>query len=257
MQSVSTLWHRVSSGTTSALGSLQAGVSALTLSMTWDSPMKDVVPTGGDGQGWWEGHPLAGIAAVVQLHDDTKFQLEVLFGILDRDGSGMLTQEDFLTAMPEKSAEKSATAVAEEALMQRDILIKWDALCSEFDFTSDRKISPTEFVHGMKRQALRLPLDPACARGGPDASHLTLLTLLTESVNRTIKNLCKDLFDYFTSSTKESQQALQRVQASTYLKLGNKNVPTPMPTNTEDQLAAAHVQLAALHFAMVEPQKRV
>ena len=45
---------------------------------------------------YWDLHPHMGFAGVVMLEDDTKMQLEVLFGMIDRDHSGVITHDDFV-----------------------------------------------------------------------------------------------------------------------------------------------------------------
>ena len=147
--------------------------------------------------------------------------------------------------------------VASAALLQREILLKWDEIRGEFDFDNNACITPTEFVHGMKRAALRFPIDAQiAARGRPDSSHLEYLTLLTESVNHTIKNLCKLLFEYLASVQKDAQKSLQRVQAQVYAARSAAGLPTSvpqqhLPTRPEEQLMMAQQQMATLHYAFV------
>ena len=148
---------------------------------------------------WWddEDHQEAGVIAVLTLTEDTKHQLELLFFLLDRDGSGRLTQNDF-EVVPPPSGTKSAAQAAQDALFQREILVRWHELRKNFDFANDQAISPGEFVHGMKVMALKHPLDEGSRlrpEARSDASHLEYLTLLTASLNNTIKNLCKHLFE--------------------------------------------------------------
>jgi len=257
------LWNRLSfTAETNAFANLHLDTSSTPGSQPdMASPMRDVVPTGGNGPGWWEGNPLAGIIAIVPLAEDTKMQLEVLFGILDRDGSGVLTKEDFLV-VPAPSTRKNSLEVAQEALMQREILVKWDALCSEFDFSSDNRIAPTEFVHGMKRAALRFPIDASSARSPqPNASHLDYLTIITVSLNATIKNLCKMLFDYLASARADANAALQRVNEAVVQKRRASGLPTSvpveaMPTTVEEQQKAAQLHLMQLHQAFISAPAR-
>ena len=62
-------------------------------------------------------------------------QLELLFATMERDRSGMLTQEDFflVDAMPGTAPEarKSSLETARAALLQREVLQRWDELLGE------------------------------------------------------------------------------------------------------------------------------
>ena len=62
---------------------------------------------------YWDLHPHMGFAGVVMLEDDTKMQLEVLFGMIDRDHSGELDVQEVRLAL--KQIEHSATIAAKAA----------------------------------------------------------------------------------------------------------------------------------------------
>lgn len=123
-------------------------------------------------------------------------------------------------------------------------------------------ITPTEFVHGMKRAALKFPVDPTiAARGTPNASHLEYLTLLTESLNATIKNLCKALFEHMTHAQADAGAAMQRVQAQVYAARQAAGLPSnvpPMvaPASVSEQLMFAQQQVRAHMHARARARRK-
>ena len=144
---------------------------------------------------YWDLHPHMGFAGVVMLEDDTKMQLEVLFGMIDRDHSGVITHDDFVfvtnmeqvhgmqrhsshetvtrlhcsphhssthvtrspgrAALPppltRRSHPSQVDQAATTALMQREVLRKWEALRQEMDFNGDGCVSA---AGGFQRRSL-------------------------------------------------------------------------------------------------------
>ena len=88
------------------------------------------------GDSWWDQNPEAGVVCSVPLDDTSKIQLELLFAVLDRKGSGTLTTDDFFlseTLSDRASAgssgrRKTSLETARDALLQREVLHKWDEL---------------------------------------------------------------------------------------------------------------------------------
>jgi hypothetical protein len=199
---------------------------------------------------WWDANATASIVAFVSLADDTKFQLEVLFGLLDRSGDGIITKDDFMI-VPPPTGRKTAKQATDDALLQREIFHRWDLLRQEFDFSNDNAIAPAEFVHGMKCAALKRPLDAASRlrpEARPDASHLEYLTLLADSVNATIKNLCKAVFDFCKSARADAQADLDRVSAQVSSQRVSRGLPPTVaavraPQGVEAMLALAMPKL--------------
>jgi hypothetical protein len=223
---------------------------------------------------YWDLHPHMGFAGVVMLEDDTKMQLEVLFGMIDRDHSGVITHDDFVfvtnmeqvhgmqrhsshetvtrlhcsphrssthvtrspgrAALPppltRRSCPSQVDQAATTALMQREVLRKWEALRMEMDFNGDGCVSAEEFINGMKRTAMKLAPGAECFTAVDQpialadgtaaqailkpASHHDMLMLLNESINNAVKNLCKELFDFFNSCGADAANAFARVQAA-------------------------------------------
>ena len=86
------------------------------------------------------------------------------------------------------------------------------------DFNNDGKISPLEFVHGMKRAALKAPLHPlvrstAGDLNTPTLTHHEYLARMSESFNCTLKDQCRMIFDTFQRTHADAEVALARVQA--------------------------------------------
>ena len=107
---------------------------------------------------WWDDddNAQAGVIAIVPVADDTRLQLEVLFGLLDRDGSGALTQADF-EVVPPPSGRKSAAQAAHDALLQREILVRWHELRRTFDFSDDQVHAAYGARSGLTSPYLPLP----------------------------------------------------------------------------------------------------
>ena len=206
-------------------------------------------------------------AGVVMLEDDTKMQLEVLFGMIDRDLASS-ARDDFVRVALEQvhglqrhsshetvtrprpllSRHRSSTHVttararrarttahaaltlkvdqaATTALMQREVLHKWKLSARG---GLQRRRLRGEFINGMKRTAMKLAPGAECftavdqpialadgtaAQAILKASHHDMLMLLNESINNAVKNLCKELFDFFNSCGADAR-AFARVQAA-------------------------------------------
>ena len=114
--------------------------------------------------------------------------------------------------------------------MQREVLRKWEALRQEMDFNGDGCVSAEEFINGMKRTAMKLAPGTECFTAVDQpialadgtaaqailkpASHHDMLMLLNESINNAVKNLCKEIFDFFSSCGADAANAFARVQAA-------------------------------------------
>ena len=132
---------------------------------------------GGGSQYWVEHADMASVDSLF-LEDSTKAQIEALFGLLDSNKDGVITLEDFVAVHPQ-SLERQAEA-------------KWEVLRSEFDFDGNSVVEAHEFINGLKRMALKLPLDAQCFAQVP-SSHRECLLRLNQSTNNVIQNLCRDL----------------------------------------------------------------
>jgi len=144
---------------------------------------------------YWAANPSLSYLTGLSLLDDTKVQMERLWKMLDSNGDGVLSAEDWVTA-PGGGG-------------------KWELLRTKFDFTDDHVVSPPEFIEGLKSMALEQPLDPACFGKMPSNHHECVLWL-NQSANRKIQDLCKELFDemhrkdteiyLFPETTKQMEQ---------------------------------------------------
>jgi WD40 repeat protein len=122
----------------------------------------------------WTSHPQLSVLSGLSLDNKSKQQIQRLWALLDVNGDGKLTSEDWI-------ASPGGTG-------------KWEMLRASFDFTGDNVVDVREFVEGLKIMALKSPLDPGCFAGVP-SDHHECVKLLNRSANRQIQNLCKDLFE--------------------------------------------------------------
>jgi len=113
------------------------------------------------------------------LEAETKQQIEQLYQLLDANQDGQVSIEDFALPSGEIPRERQA---------------QWEMLRDEFDFDRNGVVDADEFVNGVKRQALKSPLDPGCFPSIP-TSHKDCLLWLNASVNNTIQQLCKALYE--------------------------------------------------------------
>ena len=129
--------------------------------------------------GYWSSHPESNTLDRLPLEDETKRQIETLFQLLDTNGDGRITVEDFATPDGEITREQRA---------------KWEMLRSEFDFDHNGMVDPTEFINGLKRTALNAPIDPACFAGVP-ANNRQCLAWLTASTNNSLQQAVKAMYE--------------------------------------------------------------
>ena len=64
---------------------------------------------------------------------------------------------------------------------------------TEFDFDNNGIVDPNEFVNGLKRMALKAPLDATFFASVP-SSHRECLLWLNASTNNTILQVCKEIY---------------------------------------------------------------
>ena len=143
---------------------------------------------------YWNENPEASSVDSLYLEEKTKAAIGELYNLIDTNGDGELTIEDF---------QKPTSA------MSRDAIVKWELLCArpgptalhtsvtcsfatarlhrrtEFDFDNNGIVDPNEFVNGLKRMALKAPLDATCFASVP-SSHRECLLWLNASTNNTI-----------------------------------------------------------------------
>ena len=98
-------------------------------------------------------------------------QMKRLYGLLDRNGDGVLSSDDWPPGND-----------------------KWEMLRSRFDINGDNKITPDEFVHRLKLMVYEQPIDLSLFPAVP-TNHAQCLEALTTSANRQIQELCKQLFE--------------------------------------------------------------
>jgi len=105
-------------------------------------------------------------------------QMQKLFDILDKDGKGVLEPGDW-----------PSTA---------DGASHWDKMRTHFDVNNDGKITPEEFVNGLKKFVLEQPIGspaPAGLFSFPAGSHGQHLKDLNESINSALCNWCKSIYE--------------------------------------------------------------
>ena len=129
--------------------------------------------------GYWSSNPESNTVDSLPLEDETKRQIETLFQLLDTNGDGRITVEDFAAPDGDISREQRA---------------KWELLRSEFDFDGNGMVDPTEFINGLKRTALNAPIDPACFAGVP-ANNRQCLAWLTASTNNSLQQAVKGMYE--------------------------------------------------------------
>eukprot|EP00670_Eutreptiella_braarudii_P012317 CAMPEP_0174330646 /NCGR_PEP_ID=MMETSP0810-20121108/16840_1 /TAXON_ID=73025 ORGANISM="Eutreptiella gymnastica-like, Strain CCMP1594" /NCGR_SAMPLE_ID=MMETSP0810 /ASSEMBLY_ACC=CAM_ASM_000659 /LENGTH=435 /DNA_ID=CAMNT_0015445931 /DNA_START=155 /DNA_END=1462 /DNA_ORIENTATION=+ len=103
-------------------------------------------------------------------------QMWRLYDILDRNGDGVLSSDDWPAGSD-----------------------KWQMLQSRFDINGDNKITRDEFVYRLKLMAYEQPIDARLFPAMP-TNHAQCLEELTRSANYQIQVLCKQLFEAVSDS---------------------------------------------------------
>ena len=121
----------------------------------------------------------AGIAheleRTVIVSEEAAAQMSKLFKMLDKNGDGSLTADDWELTGDDAS--------------------KWTKLRSSFSFDGGHSIKKEEFIYGIKRMALLSPIDENLFPEDGPLSHMAVAELLHKSANTAIMNLCKQLHD--------------------------------------------------------------
>ena len=138
-----------------------------------------IIPRPGD---IWSTYPQLSYLSGLTVSDETKVQIERLWKMLDVNGDGTLSAEDW-EATPGGGG-------------------KWDLLKKHFDLTGSNVVAPPEFVERLKSLAMEKPLDPECFSKIP-SDHHECVEWLTQSANNKIQDLCKELFDEMSNKDSE------------------------------------------------------
>jgi len=138
-----------------------------------------IIPRPGD---IWSTYPQLSYLSGLTVSDETKVQIERLWKMLDVNGDGTLSAEDW-EATPGGGG-------------------KWDLLKKHFDLTGSNVVAPPEFVERLKSLAMEKPLDPECFAKIP-SDHHECVEWLTQSANNKIQDLCKELFDEMSNKDSE------------------------------------------------------
>ena len=122
---------------------------------------------------------------ILDLSPEAKFQLELLWTLLDVKRDGFLTLGEMQQLLrPERAA--SGMPISAETAQ------RWEELRRALDGDADGKVSTTEFVDGLQRLAMEsAPADRAALAAAAD--HRATLRALQASVNASVQNLCQQL----------------------------------------------------------------
>lgn len=152
---------------------------------------------------WWDENPGADRFESTELYLDlhSKSLSSALFGLLDTTGDGILSAEDF----------------APSNLLgdgHREALHNFRALQHELDSSGDAQISPSEFLKGLKKLAMKQPINEAYFTKDSAKSHLEMQMRLNDSINDAFKKVSIQLLQGLLVFDGATTQALERAWAS-------------------------------------------
>ena len=129
---------------------------------------------------WWSQNPEAGKfenqVSPNYLDASSKLISEVLFSLLDKTGDGVLSAEDFSVSNPE--AQHNFTEFHHE-----------------LDANGDREITPLEFVNGIKKKAMKQPINMHLFKSDTGTSHLKFLMATNNSLNEAYRKVAKEMLE--------------------------------------------------------------
>lgn len=139
---------------------------------------------------------------LVTLAPTTQRAMEKLWKVLDRDGTGSLTADDWIT--------------------DHDGVEKWDTLREKLGANQEVfSISYVQFIEGLKAVALHKPMDPpaslAAAEMAGEMTGFAWAAWLTTATNSAILDLCEELYTAVTRQattlwlTKETRRQLDEL----------------------------------------------
>ena len=142
-----------------------------------DPPLAPLLP-------FWEDSSSC-VLGILDLSPEAKFQLELLWTLLDVKRDGFLTLGEMQQLLrPERAA--SGLPISAETAQ------RWEELRRALDGDADGRVSTTEFVDGLQRLAMEsAPADRAALAAAAD--HRATLRALQSSVNASVQNLCQQL----------------------------------------------------------------
>jgi len=135
---------------------------------------------------------------LVTLAPTTQRAMEKLWKVLDRDGTGSLTADDWIT--------------------DHDGVEKWDTLREKLGANQEVfSISYVQFIEGLKAVALHKPMDPPASLAAAEMAGFAWAAWLTTATNSAILDLCEELYTAVTRQattlwlTKETRRQLDEL----------------------------------------------
>jgi len=159
-----------------------------------DEPM-DGTKRGKPGDWWRENSDLTKFEGPY-LYEATKLLVGQVFLLMDSDGDGSITPEDF-----EKLTHHQGTAMR-----------KWEDLRQEF--SSESEITPRDFVIGVKRLAWKKAVDPTCFASDAGANYSRFMISLNEAVNTSMKRTLRELLSAMVIYTGETVDKMREAWAA-------------------------------------------
>ena len=125
------------------------------------------------------------------LHEATKNLIGMVFNLIDNDGDGEITPEDF-AALGSHEAEAMA---------------KWETL--RMEFSTEDAITPRDFVVGIKQMAWKRPVPSEKFSAATVKNYAVFMGTLTTAINESIK---KQLGDMLREMIIYSPEAIDRLR---------------------------------------------
>ena len=136
------------------------------------------------------------VLRVLELDDDSKEQLEILFKTIDSDANGYLQVSDF-----EKTAATEGRMVPMVAKARA--LMYFTKLQQELDADNDGRISKEEFTRGIIKLALQKPAGPMLHSLAGSSDLSAVMAACTRTTNLEVQELCKVLYNWWDGFRRE------------------------------------------------------
>lgn len=198
-------------------------------------------------RGYWE-TKLMDTSVIIKLSQETKFNIEVLFNLLDIDHNGVITREDFVKHEGGVFGAGGAALGQKLGATEAEVDAKWKSFLGLVDdLNGDQQINAEEFIYALQLHAMKSTPSEASPDEG---SHFEHVKWLSASINESINTLCTSMYATIKASRAHQdatahQQVLQQAASAAPSKDGGSPSVLDIEGTSREYVDSLHRYLSS------------